>query len=94
MAMSSDDKHFDQLMSIALHDPSGDFVEAYLLGVAIGSSSVDIKSAAIIAIGNAVRVRRRLAYTETYAVLAQLASVPELGGVVEDAIGDIKMFSK
>ena len=79
------------LVSIALHDPDWQWVQARCLHFARHQSAA-VRSVAALSLGHLARIHRVLDADAVLPVLHELARTPDTRGQAEDALDDIRIF--
>jgi hypothetical protein len=80
------------LLSVALHDGDRLWVEGKCLG-ALQDPRGEVRAAAITALGHVARIHRAVPSDAVIPQLMRLKNDPQLGGLVEDTLEDILMFT-
>ena len=79
------------LIKLAYHCEDWRWVQSKCLFY-LESSNINLKSIAILSLGHLARVNRQIDVNLVMPRLMSLTSVAELGGQIENTIGDIRMF--
>jgi hypothetical protein len=81
------------LLSVAYHDPDWRWAQNQCLQF-LDTSNLDLRWIATICLGHIGRIHRTIDWDVVVPRLKSLLNDPELGGIAEDALGDIKVFVK
>lgn len=81
------------ILRMALHEGDLAWAEQRCLS-ALGDTREDVKRAAVQGLGHLARIHGKLTSRHVVEELQKLTSVPELAGVVDDVLDDIRIFSE
>jgi hypothetical protein len=81
------------LLSVTYHDPDWRWAQAQCLRF-LDTSNLDLRWIATICLGHIGRIHRVIDWDVVVPRLKSLLDDPELGGIAEDALDDIKRFVK
>jgi hypothetical protein len=80
------------LLRMALHEPDRKWAAQKCLA-ALRDQRVDVRAAAITSLGHLARIHRCSDLEQVMPALQALKADPELGGIAEDALEDILIFT-
>ncbi|MEE4546266.1 hypothetical protein V2S66_30425 [Streptomyces sp. V4-01] len=80
------------LLSLTYNDPDRSWVEELLLGQLREGNDPQLRSLAVTCMGHLGRMRG-IVSARLFATLEGLLGDPVLGGIAEDALGDVKHFA-
>lgn len=81
----------DALIRITLNDPDSSWVEGICMRF-INHESSDVRGLAATCLGHVARIHRKLNLAVAIPIFDQLTKNPEVGGIAEDALDDIRMY--
>lgn len=80
------------LLRMALNEPNWAWAEKKCL-TALQDGRVPVRAAAVTGLGHLARIHRKVTKDAVVAALQNLKGHPDLGGLVEDALEDILIFT-
>lgn len=92
--ISGDDikRALDALLSLAYNDPDGHWVEEVLRGLLVAECDLQMRKLAVICLGHVARIHGTIS-VDSVSKLRSLQDDFTLGGIAEDALGDISSFA-
>ena len=82
----------EALLGVSWFCPDWQWVQNHCM-IFLESPNIKIKSLAITCLGHLARIHGQIDVEFIHSRLSQMLNDPELGGIAEDALGDIKMFA-
>ncbi|MFC7591694.1 hypothetical protein ACFQYP_54320 [Nonomuraea antimicrobica] len=80
------------LISAAFHEDDGKWVQDWALEL-LAHPSADVRHTAALTVGHVARIHRYIDHDLVVPRLQALLDDPEIGGAVENALDDIRMFT-
>ena len=83
----------DALVSLAYYDSDWSWVQEICIRYLIGDNK-NLQAVAATCLGHLARIHRKLDLEKVIPLLKKLQDNPKIGGIVEDALGDIDWYLK